>query len=126
MKWQLFRFLAISIVFMFSTPTVSVCLAEEKVQSNNILSVVLSTTSSGDHPQIKGYYIYVKDGKDIREEIERVGGWGWSFFGEYIKEVNVRMVGGDGIYKISIRENRVTIFESEHMSRSESVVYKKR
>ena len=105
MKWQLFRFLAISLGFMFSIQTVSFCLAEEaeeKVQSNNILTIMLSTTSSGDHPKIKGYYIYVKDGQDIREEIERVGGYGWNFFGEYIKEVNVQMVAGNGTYQISI------------------------
>ena len=126
MKWHLFRFLVISIGFMSSIQTVSVCLAEEKVQSNNLLTIMLSTTSSGDHPKIKGYYIYVKDGKDIREEIERVGGYGWNFFGEYIKEVNVQMVAGNGTYQISIRENRVTVFESEQISTSDPVVYQKK
>ena len=125
MKRHLFRFLVILIGFMFSLQTVSVCLADENVQSNYSLSIMLSTQSTGDQPKIKGYYIYVKDGKDIREEIERVGGWGWSFLGEYIKEVNLKMVGGDGKYKIAIRENRVTVFESEHMSLYDRVVYKK-
>ena len=126
MKSQLFRFLVISIGLMFIVQTVSVCLAEEKAQSNNILTIMLSTTSSGDHPKIKGYYIYVKDGQDIREEIERVGGYGWNFFGEYIKELKVQMIGGDGTYQISIRENRVTVFESEQISTSDPVVYKKK
>lgn len=125
MKWQFFRFLVIIIGFMFSSQTISVCLADEKALSNNSLSIVLSTTSTGNHPKIKGYYIYVKDGKDIKKEIERVGGWGWSFLGEYIKEVNVRMVSGDGTYQLLVRENRVTVFESERMSTSDPVVYQK-
>jgi len=125
MRLQLFRFLVIFISFMFSSQTISICLADEKAQSNNSLSIVLSTTSTGDHPKIKGYYIYVKDGKDIRKEIERAGGWGWSFLGEYIKEVNVQMVAGDGTYQLLVRENRVTVFESERMSTSDPVIYQK-
>jgi hypothetical protein len=111
---------------MYSIQTISVCLADENAQSNNSLSIVLSTSSTGNHPKIRGYYIYVKNGKDIRKEIEKVGGWGWSFRGEFIKEVNVQMVEGDGTYQLLVMENRVTVFESERMSTSDPVIYQKK
>ncbi|GBE05334.1 hypothetical protein BMS3Abin10_00958 [bacterium BMS3Abin10] len=125
MRWQLFGSLVLIIGFTLSSQVIDIGLADEKAQSDNRLSIVLSTSSSGNHPHIKGYYIYVKDGKDIRKEIEKVGGWGWTFRGEYIKEVNVEMVAGDGVYQLFVTENHVTVFESGPVSTSDPVIYKK-
>ncbi len=125
MKQQLFISLVLIIGFTLSSQMIDIGIAEEKAQPDNRLSIVLSTSSSGNHPKIKGYYIYVKDGEDIRKEIERVGGWGWSFTGEYIKEVNVEMVAGDGAYQLLVMENNEAVFKSEHMSTSDPVIYRR-
>ena len=100
MKWQLFRLFVLVICFTLSSQIAIISLA----QANTSLSVMISSQSTGNHPKIKGYYVYVKDGQKIRKEIERVGGWAWSFRGEYIKEVKVQMVAGDGSYQLVVEK----------------------
>ena len=107
MRWQLFR----SLVFIINFTLISQIAAVGLAQSNTSLSIMISSQSTGNHPKIKGYYVYVKDGQKIRKEIERVGGWAWSFPGEYIKEVKVQMVAGDGSYQLLL-EKTVRLFSN--------------
>ncbi len=123
MKWRLFICLVLMAGFTLSSQIIDIGMADGTAQSDNRISIVLSTSSSGNHPKIEGYFIYVEDGKDIRKEIERVGGWGWNFRGEYIKEINVKMVAGEGVYQLVAMENQVTVFESGPVSTSDPVIY---
>ena len=95
---------------------------------DNLLGVVVMV--NGDSIKVKGYCIYVKDGKEIRKELEKDDAWGWNFHGEYIKEVGLQKVSGDASYRLFIMEGKDSasgqaVFESDSISSKEPVVYKR-
>ncbi|HDH50415.1 MAG TPA: hypothetical protein ENG87_04695 [Candidatus Pacearchaeota archaeon] len=95
---------------------------------DNLLGVVIMV--NGNTIKVKGYCIYVKDGKEIRKELEKDNAWGWNFRGEYIKEVKIQKVSGDASYRLFIMEGKDSasgqpVFESESISSTEPVVYKR-
>ena len=93
-----------------------------------LLSVVVMV--QGNTTSIKGYCVYVKDGEEIRKELKKDNAWGWNFRGEYIKEVKIQKVSGDASYKVYViegqnTESADTVFESDYISSTEPVVYKR-
>lgn len=107
----------------------SPCITFAQTQSNNnLLSVVIMV--NGNTIKVKGYCIYIKDGKEIRKELEKDNAWGWNFRGEYIKEVKIQKVSGDASYRLFIMEGKDTasaqpVFESESINSLKPVVYKR-
>ena len=100
-----------------------------RAQSNEkLLGVVIMV--NGNSIKVKGYCIYVKDGEEIRKELEKDNAWGWNFRGDYIKEVKIRKISGDASYRLFIMEGKDSesghpVFESDSISSTEPVVYKK-
>jgi|GEM_PF-1486902 hypothetical protein len=97
----------------------------ESQSHNKLLAVVI--TANGNTIKVKGYCIYVKDGQEIRKELEKDNAWGWNFRGEYIKEVKIRKVSGDASYRLFIMEGKSDqpVFESDTIISTEPVVYKR-
>ena len=101
-----------------------------QAQSNEkLLGVVVMV--NGNTIKLKGYCIYVKDGKEIRKELEKDNAWGWNFRGDYIKEVMMQKVSGDASYKLFVMEGQDSesgqpVFESESISSTEPIYYKKK
>ena len=96
--------------------------------NNNLLGVVI--TVNGDSIKVKGYCIYVKNGKEIKKELEKENAWGWNFRGDYIKEVKIQKVSGDASYRLFIMEGKDSesgrpVFESDSISSTEPVIYKR-
>ena len=104
-------------------------IAFAQTQSNDqLLGVVIMV--NGNTIKVKGYCIYVKDGKEIRKEFKKDNAWGWNFRGEHIKEVKIQKVSGDASYQLFIMEGKDSVsghpvFESESISSSEPVIYKR-
>jgi len=96
-----------------------------QAQSDNHLAVVIRSTTSGNPPLVvEGYFIYIENGKEIKRLIDK-SGWGWNFFGEYIKEVHVRKVSGDGSFQIYVVENSKPVFESGSVSSRDPFIYER-
>jgi hypothetical protein len=94
-------------------------------QQNKLVVVITSSSESVENPvEVKGYYIYLSKGKKIKEEINK-NAWGWNFEGEYIDEVKVEKVKGEGAYQLFIIENDQTIYESGLIDSLEPIFYKK-
>jgi hypothetical protein len=94
-------------------------------QQNKLAVVITSSSESVENPvEVKGYYIYLSKGKKIKEEINK-NAWGWNFEGEYIDEVKVEKVKGEGAYQLFIIENDQTIYESGLKDSLEPIFYKK-
>lgn len=96
--------------------------------NNNLLGVVIMV--NGDSIKVKGYCIYVKNGKEIRKELEKDNAWGWNFRGDYIKEVKMQKVSGDASYQLFIMEGKDSsssqpVFESDSISSTVPVIYKR-
>lgn len=102
-------------------------LSNAQAQSNNnLLSVVVMV--NGKAIKIKGYCIYVKDGKEVRKDIEKDNAWGWNFRGEYIKEVKIQKMSGDASYRLFVMEGKDSdsgqpVFESDTISSTDPVVF---
>ncbi|GBD98667.1 hypothetical protein BMS3Abin07_00693 [bacterium BMS3Abin07] len=97
--------------------------------SDKLLGVVIMV--NGNTIKVKGYCIYVKNGKEIRKELEKDNAWGWNFRGEYIKEVKIQKVSGDASYRLFIMEGKDSasgqpVFESGSISSDEPVIYKRK
>ena len=101
-----------------------------QTQSNDkLLGVVIMV--NGNTIKVKGYCIYVKEGKEIKKELEKDNAWGWNFRGEYIKEVKMQKVSGDASYQLFIMEGHDSasgqpVFESGSISSTEPVIYKRK
>ncbi len=81
----LLSFIGFAFVFTVSyTGTVSA----RTSSGDRLLSVVVM--AQGNTISIKGYCVYVKDGKEIRKELEKDNTRGWNFRGEYIKEAKIQ------------------------------------
>jgi hypothetical protein len=92
---------------------------------NKLAVVITSSAISPDElPQIKGYYLYLSDGKEMKEVIDK-NGWGYNFDGEYIQEVLVQKIAGEGTYQLFIIENDSLIYESGTVVTADTVIYKK-
>jgi len=105
-------------------------IGKAQAQSNDkLLGVVVMV--NGNTIKLKGYCIYVKDGKEVRKDLEKDNAWGWNFRGDYIKEVKMQKVSGDASYKLFVMEGQDSesgqpVFESESISSTEPIIYKKR
>jgi hypothetical protein len=95
-------------------------------QTENKLAVVITSVSPSDEEplNLRGYYIYVLKGKEVKEEIDK-NAWGWNFEGDYIKEVRVEKVSGEGSFQLFVIENDEFIFESGSVDSKSPVVYKR-
>ncbi|OQX85657.1 MAG: hypothetical protein B6D63_01820 [Candidatus Latescibacteria bacterium 4484_7] len=89
-----------------------------------LLGVVVN--AYGDSIAVTGYCIYVKDGKEIERELEKDNAWGWSFRGEYIKEVKMQKVSGDASYELFVMEGDEMVFQSERTSSTDPIIYKRK
>ncbi len=116
----------ISMVFLFvGLQIITIEVPDLYAQSSNSLAVVISSTSAGNPPLvIEGYFIYIESGKEIKRKLDKTG-WGWNFFGEYIKEVHVRKVSGDGSFQIYVVEDSKPVFESGSVSSLDPVIYER-
>ncbi len=116
----------ISMVFLFvGLQIITIDVPDLLAQSNNRLAVVIGSTSTGNPPLvIEGHFIYIESGKEIKRKIDKTG-WGWNFFGEYIKEIHVRKVSGNGSFQISAMENSEPVFESGSVSSLDPVIYER-
>ena len=95
-------------------------------QTENKLAVVITSISPSDEKplKLKGHYIYISKGKEVKEEIDK-NAWGWNFEGDYIKEVKVEKASGEGSFQLFVIENDEFLFESASVETSEPVIYKR-
>jgi hypothetical protein len=99
--------------------------SQSTAQSEHKLAVVICSTTTGNPPLVvEGSFIYVKDGKEITRKIDKTG-WGWNVRGEYIKELQVSKISGNGSFQIYVIEDSVTLFESGPVDTLEPVHYER-
>jgi len=129
MKKKVFVLSQLLIVVILIWQTYSTGIAVAQTQSEDkLLSVVIMV--NGNSIKVKGYCIYVKNGKEIKKELEKNNAWGWNFRGAYIKEVKMQKVSGDASYQLFIMEGQDSasgqpVFESAFKSSTKPVIYKR-
>jgi len=122
MKYILFLLIMAS--FVFSSRTLGMIPPDSHSGKENKLAVVVSAV--GDSIKVKGYYIYVRDGKEYRCEVEKDNAWGWNFTGDYIKKVEMRKVAGNASYRLYVIENGQMLFESRSIQSKKPIVYERK
>jgi len=130
MNKRMLVFLQVVVGLLVILQLSDVGIEKAQAQSNDkLLGVVVMV--NGNTIKLKGYCIYVKDGKEVRKDLEKDNAWGWNFRGDYIKEVKMQKVSGDASYKLFVMEGKDSesghpVFESESTSSTEPIIYKKR
>jgi len=92
-------------------------------KGEKLLAVVVNVY--GESISVKGYCVYMKNGEEVRKELEKDGAWGWNFRGDYIKEMKIQKVSGDAMYQVYVIEGDDFVFESKKTDSKEPVVYKR-
>jgi hypothetical protein len=73
-----------------------------------------------------GSYVYVKGGKEIKEDISGKGNRSEAFWGDYIKSCTVTRISDKGWIRLVISEDGKQIFRSEKVSTNAPIVYEKK
>ena len=126
---SIFTRIIIGLLIIWQIPCVMGIKKAQAQSHDRLLGVVV--TVNGNTIKLKGYCIYVKDGKEIRKELEKDNAWGWNFRGDYIKEVKMQKVSGDASYRLFVMEGQDSesgqpVFESESISSTEPIIYIKK
>ena len=130
MNKRMLVFLQVVVGLLLILQLSDVGIEKTQAQSNDkLLGVVVMV--NGNTIKLKGYCIYVKDGKEVRKDLEKDNAWGWNFRGDYIKKVKMQKVSGDASYKLFVMEGKNSesghpVFESESTSSIEPIIYKKK
>jgi hypothetical protein len=101
---------------------------EEKLAtSGKEKSLTFSVVSSGslDVETYTGSYVYVKDGKETKQEMNGKGDFSKTFWGDYIKSCSVQKTSGKSL-KVEISEDGKPLFQSGTITGSEPVVYERK
>jgi len=114
-----FTIIFLAIILLFTTSDFSL----SQPKSYNKLAVVI--TANGNSIKVKGIIVFMKDGKEIKKEIEKDNAWGWNFLGDYIEEVHIRKISGDASYHLFVIENNNFLFESKSIKSNKPVVYRR-
>jgi hypothetical protein len=82
------------------------------------------TTSGGTTAvTFTGSYVYVKDGKEIKEDISGKGNRSEAFWGDYIKSCTVQRTSDTGKIKLLIAEGTNTVFKSPWVGTNTPIEY---
>ncbi len=100
---------------------VSCCLAAEKS-----LNVVVKGTISPQPVVFTGSFVYVKEGKEIKKELNGKGNQSEAFRGDYIKSCTVQKTSEKGEMQLVIMEDGQKIYQSPRTSTNGPIVYVKK
>ena len=129
MKKRIFTLPALIIGAVIIFQLLSTCLITAQTKhDDNLLSIIVMV--DGSKIKVKGYCLYMKEGKELKKELEKDNAWGWNFHGEYIKEVKMWKVSGDASFRLFVMEGKdaasgKTLFESKPISSTKPVIYKR-
>ena len=92
------------------------------------LNVSVMGTISPKAVTFSGSYVYVKAGKEIKEDVSGTNGnRSEAFWGDYIKSCTVQKISDDkGFIKLVISEDGKMVFESDEITNKEPIVYEKK
>jgi len=100
---------------------------EEKIATpttkEKSLNVMVMGTTAPEPVLFEGYYVYLKGGKEIREEISGKGNRSKAFWGDHIKHCEVRKKSGTGWISLVVSEDGKTVFESPNETSDKPIIY---
>jgi len=106
---------------------------EEKTGASAVkeksLDISVMGSAMPDAGTFTGSYVYVKDGKEIKEDLSGKGNISKAFRGDYVKSCTVRNDSNsqDGLgIQLTISEDGNTVFESDTVTNTDPIVYEKK
>lgn len=91
------------------------------------INVIVMGLSAPEPVSFAGKCIYLKNGKEMTEDINGdKGNLSKSFWGDHVKSCTVKRTSAGGWFKLIITEDNKTIFESQRITNQEPVVYEKK
>ena len=112
-------------VFYLSS-TVEDKIAAPTTKEKNLNIMVMGVTSP-EPVAFTGCYVYVKAGKEIKEDINGKGNISKAFWGDYVKSCTVQKTSdSDGTIQLIISENGKNVFESKEVDTKDLIIYEKK
>ena len=104
---------------------------EEKITApttkEKSLNVCVFGSAMPDAGTFSGSYVYVKDGKEIKEDIHGKGNLSEAFWGDYVKSCTVQKTSdSDETIQLIISENGKKVFESKEIDNKDAIIYEKK
>jgi hypothetical protein len=90
------------------------------------LNVAVMGTMSPEAVTFTGSYVYVKAGKEIKEDISGKGNLSQGCWGDYVKSCTVQKTSANGQIKLVIMEGDQKIFKSQWVTTNAPIVYEKK
>lgn len=101
--------------------------AEEKSLNVAVMGTTTFVANGGSTPvAFTGSYVYVKGGKEIKEDISGKGNRSEAFWGDYIKSCTVQRTSDAGKIKLMITEGTNTVFKSPWVNTNTPIEYVKK
>jgi hypothetical protein len=82
-------------------------------------------TTTEKLPHLVGHFKYFSKGEEIVQEIDIEGGKAWNFSGEYISEVKVQNIAGEGYFQLFVSEGGESLLATDAIEDDRVVVYEK-
>ena len=107
------------------------CTIEEKLHlvptTPQPLDILVKGSAMADATMLSGSFVYVRDGQELKEEINARGNFSKGFFGDYIKSCTVQKQASDRHQiRLIIMEDGKKLFESESVTNETPIVYERK
>ena len=115
------------LIIAVSLLAISYSHAQEKSLNVAVMGTTTFVANGGSTPvTFTGSYVYVKGGKEIKEDISGKGNRSEAFWGDYIKSCTVQRTSDTGKIKLMITEGTNMIFKSSWVSTNSPIKYVKK
>lgn len=87
------------------------------------INVMVMGTTAPDPVVFEGYCLYLKGGKEMREEISGKGNRSKGFWGDHVTHCEVRKKSGSGWISLVISEDQQPVFNSPQETTDKPIIY---
>ena len=87
------------------------------------INVMVMGTTAPEPVVFEGYCLFLKGGKEVREELSGKGNRSKGFWGDHVTHCEVRKTSGTGLISVVISEDHQPVFDSPQEATDKPIIY---